>query len=90
VTRSDRELLARDGYTVLSGLVPDRLLSAASDVICSFVNARLERQERIECWRQERAPAWWRDWKGQVDPEPGAAALLTPLGRRRVGVDRWI
>ncbi|HZM45772.1 MAG TPA: hypothetical protein VFC14_13130 [Burkholderiales bacterium] len=43
--RSDRELLARNGYAVLSGLVPDRLLRAASDVICSFVNAHLERPE---------------------------------------------
>jgi hypothetical protein len=48
-----------------------------------------ERQERIECWRQKRAPAWWRGWKGQVDPEPGAAAQLTALGRRLVGVERW-
>jgi ectoine hydroxylase-related dioxygenase (phytanoyl-CoA dioxygenase family) len=48
-----------------------------------------ERQERIECWRQKRAPAWWRGWKGQIDPEPGEPADLTPLGRKLVGVDRW-
>ncbi len=48
-----------------------------------------DRQERIECWRQKRAPAWWRGWKGQIDPEPGEPAELTSLGRRLVGVDRW-
>ncbi len=49
----------------------------------------IERQERIACWQQKRAPAWWRGWKGQIDPEPGESAALTPLGRRLVGVDRW-
>lgn len=48
-----------------------------------------ERQERIECWRGKRAPAWWRGWKGQIDPEPGEPANLTPLGRRLLGIDRW-
>ena len=48
-----------------------------------------DRQERIECWKRKRAPAWWRGWKGQIDPEPGEPAELTALGRRLVGLDRW-
>jgi hypothetical protein len=48
-----------------------------------------ERAERIACWREKRAPAWFRGWPGQVDPEPGAPAELTPLGRKLLGLDRW-
>ena len=48
-----------------------------------------DRRERIECWKQKRAPVWWRGWKGQVDPEPGEPTELTALGRRLVGADRW-
>ncbi len=29
-----------------------------------------DREERIASWQQRRAPAFWRRWKGQVDPEP--------------------
>jgi len=48
-----------------------------------------QRAERVECWQQVRAPRWWRGWKGQIDPEPGPPARLTPLGRRLLGIDRW-
>lgn len=48
-----------------------------------------ERQERVELWRTRRAPAWWRDWPGQQDPEPGSPAALSPLGRKLLGLDRW-
>jgi len=48
-----------------------------------------DRAERIACWQQKRAPSWWRGWRGQLDPEPGERAYLTPLGRRIVGVDSW-
>jgi hypothetical protein len=48
-----------------------------------------QRADRVECWQQRRAPRWWRGWRGQIDPEPGPCATLTPLGRRLLGVDRW-
>ena len=48
-----------------------------------------QRSHRVECWQQRRAPRWWRGWRGQIDPEPGPPARLTPLGRRLLGVDRW-
>jgi ectoine hydroxylase-related dioxygenase (phytanoyl-CoA dioxygenase family) len=48
-----------------------------------------ERRERIRCWKQRRAPKVWRGWKGQLDPEPGAPAELTGLGRKLLGLDRW-
>lgn len=48
-----------------------------------------EREERVTCWRQNRAPSWWRGWKGQMDPEVGEPAALTTLGRRLVGLDPW-
>jgi len=37
----------------------------------------------------ERAPSCWRPWPRQIDPEPGAPAKLTPLGRKLLGIDRW-
>ncbi len=48
-----------------------------------------DRQARVDCWRQKRAPSWWRGWKGQTDPEAGDPATLTALGRRLVGLDPW-
>ena len=48
-----------------------------------------ERAERVACWRDRRAPEWWRGWPGQLNPEPGGPARLTPLGRRLLGLDRW-
>lgn len=48
-----------------------------------------ERRERVECWQQRRAPVWWRGWKGQLDPEPGLPAVLSPLGRRLLGIEPW-
>lgn len=50
---------------------------------------RWRREEQIEWWRSKRAPPWWRDVPNQRDPEPGAPAVLTGLGRRLVGIDMW-
>jgi hypothetical protein len=36
-----------------------------------------------------RAPPWWRDVPGQVDPEPGEPAILTEHGQRLVGLKPW-
>jgi ectoine hydroxylase-related dioxygenase (phytanoyl-CoA dioxygenase family) len=47
------------------------------------------RTDRIELFRSRRAPSVWRDWPTQLDPEPGAPASLTALGRKLVGFDRW-
>jgi len=54
-TRSHRDSLGRDGYAVLSGLVPDRLLKAARNVICSFVSADLDRPET---WYSHEPLVW--------------------------------
>jgi hypothetical protein len=48
-----------------------------------------ERQERIQLWRDKRAPSWWRPWPNQIDPEPGEPARLSELGRKLVGLDAW-
>ncbi|HYB71557.1 MAG TPA: hypothetical protein VEH80_12835 [Candidatus Bathyarchaeia archaeon] len=55
LTRSQRDSLAGDGYTVVSGLVPDRLLDAARDVICSFVGADLDRPDT---WYRHEPLVW--------------------------------
>ena len=47
------------------------------------------KEEQIEWWQTKRAPPWWRNVPLQVDPEPGAPAELTALGRRLVGLDDW-
>lgn len=48
-----------------------------------------DRSERIANWREKRAPAWWRGWVDQPDPEPGEPARLTALGRRLLGLDAY-
>ena len=49
-----------------------------------------ERESRIENWRQNRAPTYWRNMPCQVDPEPwGEPARLTAHGKRILGLTRW-
>jgi hypothetical protein len=46
-----------------------------------------EREERVRNWSERRAPAQWRNWPRQRDPEPGPVATLTPLGRKLLGLE---
>ena len=48
-----------------------------------------QRAERVANWRDRRAPPCWRDWPGQKDPEPYAAARLTSLGEALLGLRRY-
>jgi hypothetical protein len=48
-----------------------------------------ERWERVQRWRERRAPAYWRGWQYQLDREPGEPAGLSPLGRKLLGLDEW-
>ena len=49
------------------------------------------RGKLADAFAAKRAPAWALRQKvrGQLDPEPGPVADLTPLGRRLAGLDRW-
>jgi hypothetical protein len=40
-------------------------------------------------WLTKRAPPHWRGLPGQLDPEPGAPAVLSELGRKLIGVSPW-
>lgn len=40
-------------------------------------------------WQEKRAPTYWRGLAGQLDPEPGPPAQLTPHGRRLIGALDW-
>jgi hypothetical protein len=49
-------------------------------------------EERIECWRERRAPSYWEKdipekYKGRERANPPAE--LTPLGRKLLGLDLW-
>jgi hypothetical protein len=51
--------------------------------------AHWTREEQIDWWKAKRAPPWWRDVPGQVDPEPGEPAALTAHGERLLGLRDW-
>jgi|SRR5580693_5153926 hypothetical protein len=40
-------------------------------------------------WMTKRAPDQWRGLPGQLDPEPGAPAVLSELGLKLIGVLPW-
>lgn len=44
------------------------------------------REERIQLWREKRAPERWRNFPYQQDPEPGEPAQLTELGKQLLGL----
>lgn len=51
-------------------------------------NAQL-RESMKAWWLTKRAPDYWRGLPGQVDPEPGAPAVLSELGLKLIGVLPW-
>ena len=51
-------------------------------------NAQL-RESMKTWWLTKRAPDYWRGLPGQVDPEPGAPAVLSELGLKLIGVLPW-
>jgi hypothetical protein len=40
-------------------------------------------------WLTRRAPDYWRGMPGQLDPEPGAPAVLSELGLKLIGALPW-
>ena len=50
-----------------------------------------ERAERVRLFEEKRPPEWAvrQEVPGQLIPEPGPVAELTPLGRRLVGFEAW-
>lgn len=50
-----------------------------------------ERLDRVRLFEEKRPPGWAvrQEVPGQLIPEPGPIAELTPLGRRLVGLDAW-
>jgi Phytanoyl-CoA dioxygenase (PhyH) len=62
----------------------------AQYVTMSIEGSELERQQRVEWVRARRVPPSFRAFPPSVvDPCPGPAVELTPLGRKLVGVDPW-
>lgn len=51
-------------------------------------NAQL-RESMKTWWLTKRAPDYWRGLPGQVDPEPGAPAMLSELGLKLIGILPW-
>jgi hypothetical protein len=61
--------------------------------VASFVSMRPPpvdsatlRESMKTWWMTKRAPDNWRGLPGQADPEPGAPAVLSELGLKRIGV----
>ena len=50
-----------------------------------------ERLDRVRLFEEQRPPEWAvrQEVPGQLIPESGPVAELTPLGRRLVGLERW-
>lgn len=58
-------------------------MNPAGDETARAALARLHREKRAPGWALRQNVA------GQLNPEPGEPAMLTPLGRRLAGVDAW-
>ena len=64
--------------------------------VASFVSMQPPRGDIVKLrgsakswWQTKRAPDYWRGLPGQLDPEPGAPAVLSELGLKLIGVLPW-
>jgi len=65
---------------------PLSLFPAPAGNVVEVGGGRWTRQEQVTWWREKRPPPWWRGLPLQRDPEPGAPARLTAIGRALVGL----
>jgi hypothetical protein len=69
--------------------------SSKSPRVAAFVSMQVPlddahlRESMKTWWQTKRAPDYWRGLPGQVDPEPGAPAVLSDLGLKLIGVLPW-
>jgi Phytanoyl-CoA dioxygenase (PhyH) len=47
------------------------------------------RQASVESWRTGRCVPWWRNRPGYDRVEPWSPAILTEIGRRLLGLEKW-
>jgi hypothetical protein len=96
--RNATQIEGRPGDVILwSSKLPHGSASNLSNRprVASFVSMQpladeARRRELMKTWwLTKRAPDYWRGLPGQLDPEPGAAAVLSELGLKLIGVVPW-